>query len=238
MRYQRLLHDAGSFSLEEEGPVARIQHVWRGAGTLPRHTNEFILASLLIRGRRYLREEWAPLEVCFQHPPPANTREHQRLFRAPIRFGHPINQLSFDRSLLDRRLPVADLTLSPVLERFAQLLLGQLPSQESFLDQVRRAILQSLSTGIPEAELLARQLGLSKRSFFRRLQEHGTSYQRLADELRHELTLRHLREGKLSLSEIAFMLGFSEVSTFHRAFRRWTGQSPAEYRRALAGRGA
>lgn len=235
MRYQRLIHDAGSFSMEEQGSVVRLMHIWRGPGVLSRHINEFILASLLLRGRAYLREEWVPLEVYFQHARPDDIREHQRLFRAPLHFGHPINELRFERHLLDRRLPVADPTLGPVLDRFARLLLEQLPVQEQFLDQVRRAILQNLSTGIPEAEPLARQLGLSKRSFFRRLQEQGTSYQRLVDDLRRNLTLRHLQEGKLSLSEIAFLLGFSEVSTFHRAFRRWTGQRPAEYRRSLAG---
>lgn len=86
---------------------------------------------------------------------------------------------------------------------------------------------------MPEAERVARQLGLSKRSFFRRLQEHGTSYQQIVDEIRRDLTQHHLREERLSLSEIALLLGYSEVSTFHRAFRRWSGQSPAEYRRSL-----
>jgi AraC-like DNA-binding protein len=235
LRYQRLAHDAAAFGMEVEGPVARLVHVWRGPQVLPRHLNEFVLASLLFRGRMILGEAWDPLEVRFPHPAPANTREHQRLFRAPIHFGRPISELVFERQLLDRALPVADAALTVVLDRYAQLLLGQLPAQESFLDQVRRHVLKSLSAGVPEVESLARQLGMSKRSFFRRLQEQGTSYQRIVDEIRRDLTLHHLCEGRLSLSEIAFLLGYSEVSTFHRAFRRWTGQSPAEYRRGLAG---
>lgn len=233
LRYQRLVHDAASFEMQVDGPVARLMHIWRGPQKLPRHLNEFVLALLLLRGRMILGEDWVPLEVAFPDPAPANTLEIQRLFRAPIHFGRPISELAFDRRLLDRPLPVADAALTSVLDRYAQVLLGQLPAQESFPDQVRRHVLKSLSAGIPEAELLARQLGLSKRSFFRRLQEQGTSYQRLVDEIRRDLTLHHLREGRLSLSEIAFLLGYSEVSTFHRAFRRWTGQSPAEYRRGL-----
>lgn len=234
MRYQRLVHDAASFGLEEAGPVVRLVHIWPGSDPLPRHINEFVMAALLVRGRKHLRQEWAPLEVCFQHAAPADTREHQRLFRAPVRFGHPINEMTLDRALLERPIPVFYPELGAVLDRFAQVLLGNLPARGGFLDEVRRGVLLRLSTGPPEADVLARQLGLSKRSFFRRLQELGTSYQQVVDELRRDLTLRYLREGKLSLSEIAFALGYSEVSTFHRAFRRWMGQSPAEYRRSLA----
>jgi AraC-like DNA-binding protein len=234
MRYQRLGHDSGSYLLEVDPPVARLVHAWPGPGALPRHLNEFVVAMLLVLGRRYLHEEWSPIEVSFPHPEPADTRELRRLFRAPLRFGRPASELVFDRALLERPSRSADPSLGAVLDRYAQLLLEQLPAQDGFMDQVRRAVLKSLDAGVPEAEDLARQMGLSRRSFFRRLKEQGTSYHQLTDELRRDLTLRHLRDGRLSLSEIAFVLGYSEVSTFHRAFRRWTGQSPKAYQRSQA----
>jgi AraC-like DNA-binding protein len=235
MRYQRLLHDAAPFEMEVGDSSVRLVHAWtrRGRHALPRHLSEFVIAALLVRGRICLKEEWTPLEVRFPHPAPASTREHQKLFRAPIHFEQSLSELIFHRRILDRPSPTADPALSTVLHRYAESLLGQLPEQGDFLDMVRRPILQGLSGGVPAAERVARQLGLSKRSFFRRLQEHATSYQQIVDEIRRDLTLHHLREGRLSLSEIAFLVGYAEVSTFHRAFRRWSGQSPAEYRRSL-----
>jgi AraC-like DNA-binding protein len=234
MRYQRLIHDATPFELIIEGSLARLVHVWRGPGKLPRHLNEFLIASLLVRGRMYLHEDWAPLAVSLPHGRPASAREHQRLFRVPVQFGQPISELTLDRHLLDRRLPAADAGLMDVLDRYVQVLMGQVPAREDFIGQVQRSLLKSLSSGVPEAAVTARGLGMSKRSFFRLLQQHGTSYQQVVEQLRRDLAMRHLVEGQLALAEIAFMLGYSEVSAFHRAFRRWTGQSPAEYRRQSA----
>jgi AraC-like DNA-binding protein len=236
LRYQRLVHEASAFGLELEEQVARLTHIWVASPALPRHISEYAMAMMLLFGRRLLGEEWAPQEVRFPHPAPADTREHQRLFRAPVHFGAAHSELVFDRRLLERRVPAADPTLSAVLERFMQELYCKLPAEENLLDQVRRCILEGLREEVPDAARVAKRLGLSERSLFRRLRALGTSYQQLVDEVRRDVATRQLREGQLSISEIAFLLAYSEVSAFHRAFRRWTGQSPAEYR--LTARGA
>src|SRR5690606_5280525 len=105
----------------------------------------------------------------------------------------------------------------------------QHPSGQTVLDDARRVIEAALPEGVPELAELAERLGCSARTLQRRLAEHGTSLRKLIDEVRHQLALRHLA-AELSIAEVSFLLGFSEPSAFHRAFRRWTDRTPAQWR--------
>ena len=91
-------------------------------------------------------------------------------------------------------------------------------------------IAEELCDGEPTLDRLARRLHMSARTLHRRLAEESTTFRQVVSEVRQELAERHLREGKLAIAEIAFLLGFSEASAFHRAFKRWTGLSPQKYR--------
>ncbi len=108
--------------------------------------------------------------------------------------------------------------------------LAKLPKAEPTADTVRRFLAEELSNGQPKLEQLASQLHMSARTLHRRLEQEGTNYRRVLTEVRHELAVRHLIERRLAIGEIAFLLGFSEVSAFHRAFRHWTGHAPHAYR--------
>jgi AraC-like DNA-binding protein len=105
---------------------------------------------------------------------------------------------------------------------------------ESTTQRLQRLLLDELRGGNPTLEHLAARLHMSPRTLHRRLGEEGTGFRRVLAQLRRELAARHLREAKLALGEVGFLLGFSEASAFHRAFRRWTGWRPAAYRRAHA----
>ncbi|MGA9526123.1 MAG: helix-turn-helix transcriptional regulator, partial [Myxococcaceae bacterium] len=109
--------------------------------------------------------------------------------------------------------------------------LARLPKADDFVLQVRQRVTSALSGGEPTLEAIASQLAITPRTLQRRLKEHGTTYQLLLEELRRELALRYLRDHGLEISEVAFLLGFSEPSAFHRAFRRWTGTTPLSFRR-------
>lgn len=98
------------------------------------------------------------------------------------------------------------------------------------MERLRHLIAEALQNGVPELPALARSLGMSERSLRRRLDELGTSFRDVLDAVRKELALNHVKDRRLSLSEVAFLLGFSEPSTFHRAFKRWTGDTPAAFR--------
>lgn len=109
----------------------------------------------------------------------------------------------------------------------------QPPLAPTLLDALRRVIEAALPEGVPELPALAERLGCSARTLQRRLAAHGSSLRAVIDELRHELALRHLA-ADLSIAEVSFLLGFSQPSAFHRAFRRWTEQTPAQWRESLA----
>ena len=174
-----------------------------------------------ITGRRTL----SPIEVRFAHRAPRDLSHHNRLFGAPIRFGCPSSGLVFDGSLLDLPIQSHDSTLSATLQRQADELIGREPT-DGFRAEVRAALAAELRGGDPSAERLAAALGMHPKTLTRRLRSEGTTFRGLLDDLRLQLAERYLRQPDLSVEEVAFLLGYSERSAFHRAYRRWTGRPP------------
>jgi AraC-like DNA-binding protein len=187
---------------------------------------------IVARGRQISGRAWPLRAVGFAHPPPADDREHRRFFGCEVRFAEPEDSLAFDREFLDAPLPAADPALSSVLERYGDGLVARLPAGDPFLDDARRAVAALLRGGDTSLEALAARLGQSRRTLQRRLQALGTSQQDLVDSVRRELALLWLADPRTSITEVAYLLGFSEPTAFHRAFKRWTGTTPAEHRRA------
>src|SRR5262249_29868131 len=126
----------------------------------------------------------------------------------------------------------ADSALTAVTERHLRRMLDELPATETFTGQVRQLLLDELRLGEPTLSRLAERLRTSERTLQRRLGSEGTSIKELLDDPRHQLSLRHLADSRESIAEISFLLGFADVRAFHRAFRRWTGTTPAAFRQA------
>jgi AraC-like DNA-binding protein len=229
-RYHRLLHDAAIVELEIGRDRAILSHRLPLPGGAPRPVSEFILAAWLLTARVATGVDCTPVRVCFPHPAPADTSEHSRLFGCPLRFGHSRSELIFSRKLLDLPLLKADPVLQGIVEAQVLVLLARLPKDEPTADTVRRFLAEELSNGQPRFEQLASRLRMSARTLHRKLEREGTTFRRVLTEVRHELALRHLVERRLAIGEIAFLLGFSEVSAFHRAFKHWTGHAPHAYR--------
>jgi AraC-like DNA-binding protein len=235
IRFQRIIHDAACFGLEVDGETAHLSH--RAVDSevkVPPPMSEYFVATMLLRGRTLIRRDWTPLEVHFSHPEPVSTRDHRRLFGCPVLFRQPVTEMLFDAALLQEPVPAADPALGAMLERLARGLLDRLPDESSFADSVRHHIRATVREGPPEAAEIAKRMAMSERSFFRELQRQGTSYLKLVDSVRRELACERLRDPRFTISEVAFLVGFSEGSAFHRAFRRWTGESPSDFRRKLA----
>lgn len=231
-RYGRLLHSGADVQLHVEPGSARLCYTLpQHPHGSPRHTAEFIVGAWLVTGRQMTGVDFAPLSVSFQHPAPASTAEHRQRFGCEPRFAAAVNALELDAALLARPLLEADTRLGGLLDGFAAEQLAKLPRPESFVARVSRLLHQELRGGDPRLEQLARQLHLSPRTLQRRLDAEGTSHQALLDALRRDFALRYLRESAVTIGEAAFLLGFSEPSAFHRAFKRWTGQTPREFQR-------
>lgn len=209
----------------------------RGASLRPdlRYIDEFVLAEFMWAARIMTGIDWAPRAVHFAHPAPANPVEIHAFFGVPVQFASPTSKLVIGHKVLELPLVKADHELSTFLERHAEALLDKVVAEEPLLDAVRRTIARLLGEKETTIEAVATALATSERTLRRRLEDAGTSFRELLDEVRCEWAKRELVERRRSRDEIAERLGFSDPSAFHRAFRRWTGKTPMHYVRDHSG---
>lgn len=234
-RYNRLVHDVAVFTVHERGARTRIEHGFRVAAAQSRHSAEFTIASLVTIGTQITGVPLVARAVELRHGRPTDEAVAglTAFFGVEPRFAQPCNALEIDASALDRPLPAADPALSRVVERHAEALLAALPAiEQGIADRVRRVLAGSLGEGEASLAAVAKRLRTSERSLQRKLAEEGVTFDALLDELRRDLALRYLSDRRLAIAEVAYLLGYSEPSPFHRAFKRWTGKTPAEARRA------
>ena len=167
-------------------------------------------------------------EVWFKHAPAAPIEQYQELIgSAKVRFKQKANRLIFPVELLTKETGFGNEgVFNSVLKEIDQ------QTEQGLCAQVKRVINQQLHQGVPEVKAIAESFGMSNRTFQRRLSDEGTSYKNLIAELRKERACELLSHSSQSISEIAYLLGFTEASTFHQAFKRWTELSPGEYRKA------
>lgn len=177
-----------------------------------------------------------PDEVRFAHPAPRDTGEHARILRAPVRFATGENALVLPAALLERPCARADPGLAAVLDRHAAERLERLGVTSAVADRARAALAEALRESEPSAAQVARRLRMSVRTLTRALAAEGTSYRALLEQLRRELSSKYLDDPAISIAEVAFLLGFKEVSAFYHAFKAWTGRTPLEFRRERARR--
>ncbi len=171
------------------------------------------------------------VEVLLAHGPLTDGAAYDQLFQAYVHFAAPEYAITLPSTLLDRAVPTADPYLFGLLDEHARRALVQLPRVPMDIrKRVRTVLLDELDGGDPSRQHVARMLRLSTRTLTRRLADAGTSFEEILSSLRYELSLPHLLETDLSISQIALALGFSGVSSFTRAFRRWTGISPRQAR--------
>ncbi|GAA4415770.1 hypothetical protein GCM10023089_36920 [Quisquiliibacterium transsilvanicum] len=233
-RYNRLVHDLASFEVVPDGDAVRIEHRFDGVGARPcRQAAEFTLASLLVVASQIGGQPVSGWAVEFAHAAAGDAEAYRSVFGVTPRFDAPVSCLVLAARVLDRPVPAADPALSRIVTAHAeQLLAAHAPVQESVTAQVRRRIAEGLANGPVTLSAIAGRLHLSERSLQRRLDDEGTRFADLVDEVRRELAMRYIADERLALGEVAYLLGFAEPSPFHRAFKRWTGTTPAAARRA------
>jgi AraC-like DNA-binding protein len=170
--------------------------------------------------------------VYFAHAKSGDDAELKDYFGArEIVYASGFNGVDLDDDALATTLAAPDPSLFRVLETRAAELAAAL-SQKDDLENVRHAIARELETGEPTAKRVASTVGTSERTLHRRIGEHGTTFGKLVDRMRHDLALAHLRDDARSVSDVAMLLGYSDGRAFARAFRRWTKTTPLEWRRA------
>jgi AraC-like DNA-binding protein len=229
--YFRLLHDRVEFQVELEGEHAILRNlVPRGLATTPAYV-ENALASAIVMARRMTRQPLPVDAVYFRHPAPAETGEYRDAFRGPVSFGAPVDAALIPRAALDLELLQADSALASILERHVQLLLGSSPGPRTLQARIARLLGTELAGGRPAASHVARKLAMSPRTLRRMLREEGCTFRDVLSDVRRELAFRYLRDPDVPIGEVSFLVGFSDANAFHRAFKRWTGRTPSEFRR-------
>ncbi|MCU0254469.1 MAG: AraC family transcriptional regulator [Acidobacteria bacterium] len=191
---------------------------------------DFRLYALLSGIRLAVQRDLLPLEAHFPYPAPDDTATHRRLFRCPLHFGEKSPRLVLRGSDLELPIATADPTLLGYLDRLAEQARQELSRDGSTADGVRRVLWQEMPGGRAAIGSIAARLGLSGRSLQRRLAEEGTSYKEVLDSFRRGMARRLLHERDVAIYEVAYLLGYSDPSAFHRAFRRWHGDSPRKFR--------
>lgn len=236
IRFVRVAVQGPVLSLELDGPLARLRHTPPAAPPPPsRHGVEYLVATLVEMARQGVDREFRPRAVSFRHAAPAHLDEHHRVLGPRVQFGADRDELVIERARLARPQREAEPALASVLDGHLASQLAALPTDDDagFLDRARAALAAELDGGEGEPALgaVAARLHMSRRSLQRRLQVEGSSLSALLDRLRAELAVQALGDARESIGEVAFRLGFADVTTFHRAFKRWTGVTPATYRR-------
>ena len=210
-----------------------------GRPPYPRHVTDFSLTAWLTIARWLGGPELSPHWLETPYAEDADYHPMRDFLRCDIRFNSPAIRVSLPRRFLDKALLHGDTSLRPALEaevrRRMQLLQSRQQQMDPLLARIRQMVADRLMLGAPELRTVAEAAGESVRSLQRQLELRETNYKQLVDEVRREMAGQHLRDANLSLVDVALMLGFSDQSTFQRAFKRWFGVSPGEYRRGLVG---
>lgn len=233
IRFQEIRTNAVKYSLKIIRSNVHFEYIYQTIEIPPRERrqeSEETLSTILQIGRKLTGVDWIPLEVHFEHDPPENTTEHKRIFQSPVRFNKPRTKLIFDKSVMGLSIAEADLTLGSLLERQAGDLLAKLSQQGTFANEVRQLIREGLPDGEARMATVCLKLGNSTRTLQRKLRDENTSFQELLEETQREMSEFYLHNPELAICEISYLLGFSQPSVFHRAFRRWTGLTPKAFR--------
>jgi AraC-like DNA-binding protein len=232
-RYHDLATDLIQIRIQEQGETVHYAWVTPLEGILDRHISEAVIAWLFFTLQELTNQSTPIHKVHFRHPEPASTIEHQKIFNCQIAFEQPENEIIIAHEVLDFLLPLADPRIIQHLEAILQEQLNELYPSNTWAEQVSQYISQMLLQGEPpKITTAAKEFALSTRQLQNKLKSEGTSYRKLLEQVRKEMSLRYLKEPDVNLYDIAFLLGFSDQSAFTHAFKRWTGSSPGEYRGA------
>jgi AraC-like DNA-binding protein len=204
--------------------------------TITRPYAEYTLAAVFLRTRVATNQNYPLVRVEFSQTRPPNISEHERIFGCPVTFGSDACRLVIARDVWDTPRTGGDPALFAVLETHAKMLLQQVPNPDDIVGRVRTRIEAELRGGDPSLESIARHLAMSPRTLQRRLREHGVLFNDVLDELRFRAAKTYLAQRDVAGTEVAYLLGFAEQSSLNRAFKRWSGQTPTEFRRQTAAR--
>ena len=230
-RFFGLIAQSVSLHVDHDDGEYRLSLAGAGGASVPPVYVDYVFAALVSRIRMRIRPGLQVHRVQFRRPAPENIAPYQEVFRAPVRFGAPSDTLCFSAREWNSPTDSADAALARLLEEHARVLAARTTGEAApFCMEVQKVISAAPDRGGSAADV-ARALNVSVRTMQRRLDASGTTFRELSNSVRGQLAEGYLADPRVSIAEVAFLLGFSDQSSFNRAFRRWTGDSPGRWRR-------
>jgi AraC-like DNA-binding protein len=235
-RYFPLWTDGAAFRFIKDGSSAHLSWEYVDPSVAEcRHDCEMTLLCVAKISHLLYGDGYRHREVHFQHPAPKDVSEHRTLFRAPVCFSRPSNQLIFDKSILATPLKSADPDLLELLLHFGDGMLAGIPARRTLVDHTKIALRDAMLKGDVQLITVSRNLGVGARTLQRKLKQRGTTYTQLLGSVRRGLAEQYLRDSEMAIGEISDTLAFAHPGEFHRAFRAWTGTTPHRFRRKNSG---
>jgi AraC-like DNA-binding protein len=231
-RYCHVASDAIDYEFSRIG--AEYHFIIKPACGVADESVDAVVAAYLRMCRSFIGHDYSPLRVEFRRARPAKIEAFEALLRAPLYFGAEQTRLVFDRDAVEQPLDGGNPELARHNDAIALTYLSQL-ERDNIQWRVREVLTRRLAHGEPSQEEVAESLNMSARTLQRKLAEGGLLYKDILDETRRALALAYLSAPCHKVSDITYLLGFSAGSSFTRAFRRWTGQSPSDWRASSGG---
>ena len=231
-RYMRVVNRYREFNLEDRGD--RVAMVCPHPDPSPFGAREQVVCALLGHwiawGRQLTRVSFAVREARFRGAAPRDRKPFERFLGGRVRFGADEDALLLRRDELS--LPLTERTpeFAEQFDAYASSLMRRMSPRSGIVEQVREAIAESLLTGSASEAIVAKRMAMTVRTMHRRLVESSVSFREIRDELLRRRAEDLLRERRVPIGEVSYLLGYAEPSSFHRAFRRWTGLTPGQWR--------
>ncbi len=230
-RYIHIVNQSAQITLEETGDQLTIRwsnksrkldDYWHADGTL---------ALLLTMCRANYGDNLDPVQLNLKHGKPDCAGDYYGYFRCPVEFDANQDSLVLSLATVDKRLSSSNPLLAQIHDQLMVKYLAKLNSDD-IVQQVKATIIELLPNGTISDEKVAKELYTSNRTLQRKLEVKGTTFKEILTEVRKEMAIKYIHDNQLTLTELSFQLGFSEMSAFSRAFKHWTGQSPREFRQS------
>jgi AraC-like DNA-binding protein len=232
-RYSRIINEKLTVTLKDDGRVYSVTVDAQLPEMQQRLREDGQMAALTKFCRIIAGKDFVPARVQFRHPQPRDTAPYYALFHCPIEFAAETTTMYIPLERIDQRLTGSNDQLAKLNEHIVVKYLAHCEKND-IVNRVKAAIIDGLASGGVSEASVAGQLHMTPRNIHRKLQKENTSFKTLLKETRRELAQQYIQDRTKTLTEISFLLGFSEVSSFSRAYKGWTGQPPSEDRQALA----
>jgi AraC-like DNA-binding protein len=229
-KYMPIMNEALDVRVEMQGAHALLKIGVVDGSKMPAAANDFIVAASAAFARRNSSVFVPAVEIWLAHEEPPYADEYLRYLGAPVKFGAPENVLVMQASRIDVPMLRPNPALARAFEREADRILQQLAERDRWAARVRERLAEELRLGPPSMRRIAQRLGMASATLRRRLEDEGVTFSQIVGDTRRQIAEQHLAIPGASVTEVAFALGYADVRTFARAFRRWTGQAPSDYR--------